>query len=152
LCEVFKWSAAEAATLLDSSVASINSSLQRARATLESLSGLDAMPLTEDDRQLVEDFVAAFETYYLHLMAALLRADVEFSMPPFELWLRGPEQVEAWLIGTGAVCRGSKLVATAANGGLAFACYHPDPTGGWAPWSILLLEVREGRISGWHNF
>lgn len=152
LCEVFKWSAAEAAALLETSVASINSSLQRARATLDSLSGLDAMPLTEDDRQLVDDFVTAFETYDLELMASLLRDDVEFSMPPFELWLRGPEQVEAWLVGTGAVCQGSKLVATAANGGVAFACYHPDPAGGWAPWSIQLLETRDGRISGWHNF
>lgn len=153
LCEVLKWSAAEAATLLETSVASINSALQRARATLDTLP-TDPKSLGDagDDRELLDRYVAAFENYDMNLMAAILRDDVEFSMPPFPLWLRGPAEVQSFLFGTGAVCQNSKLLLTAANGGAALACYHPGPDGALVPWSIQLLETDGEQITGWHNF
>jgi RNA polymerase sigma-70 factor (ECF subfamily) len=160
LCEVFRWPASEVAQLLETSVASVNSALQRARATLAELD-LDATPLPDalgpDERELLARFVDAFERYDISLLVTLLRDDVIQSMPPFAMWLRGPSSIEKWWLGPGAECRGSRLVPTAANGCAAFGQYRraetfEDPRGGHLPWGIHVIEVSGGGISSINTF
>ena len=162
LCEVLRWRAKEVAELLETSVASVNSALQRARATLDELALEDAeapaRPSDEDERRLLEQYLEAFAEYDIDRIVALLRYDVVFDMPPLPLWLRGPDQVGEFMLGQGAACRGSKLIAVRANGCPAFASYKPDPeTGDWSPWSLTVLELTgEGEgmpaVAGVHNF
>ncbi len=162
LREVLRWSAQEVADLLEASVASVNSALQRARATLDELALSDAdaptRPSEEDERRLLEQYLAAFAEYDIDRIVALLRYDVVFDMPPLPLWVRGPEQVGTFMLGQGAACRGSKLIATEANGCPAFAAYKPDPeSGAWLPWSLTVLEwdAKDGSapaVAGVHNF
>ncbi len=162
LREVLRWSAKEVADLLETSVASVNSALQRARATLDGLALEDAeapiRPDGEDEQRLLEQYLDAFADYDIDRIVALLRYDVAFDMPPLPLWIRGPEQVGRFMLGQGAACRGSKLIAVTANGCPAFAAYKPDPeSGDWLPWALTVLEmVREGddgpRVAGVRNF
>lgn len=156
LREVLHWQASEVAELLGTSVASVNSALQRARATLDEMNlDADAAPTTPDDeaaRALVDRYLDAFERYDVDEIVALLRADVEFSMPPFELWLEGPDQVAAWLRGQGAGCAGSRVIPVSANGTFAYGQYKPAPEGGHAPWALGVLEVQDGRITGITSF
>ncbi|MBS1886534.1 MAG: RNA polymerase subunit sigma-70 [Actinobacteria bacterium] len=162
LREVLRWSAKEVADVLDTSVASVNSALQRARATLEELDLDDAeapaRPSTEAESHLLEQYLEAFAEYDIDRIVALLRYDVVFDMPPLPLWIRGPEEVAAFMLGPGAACRGSKVIATSANGFPAFASYKPDPeSGAWLPWSLTLLEAEADgasspRVTGVHNF
>ena len=155
LREVLRWQATEVAELLDTSVASVNSALQRARATLSDLD-LDATdgPATVDDEQqdLLARYVDAFERYDMTALVSLLREDAEFSMPPFPLWVKGTDDIVAFMTGTGAKCEGSRVLATSANGGPAIAIYNPDGDGGFSPWAIVVVETSEGRISGLHHF
>jgi RNA polymerase sigma-70 factor (ECF subfamily) len=149
LREVLRWNAKEVAEMLETSVASVNSALQRARATLDELALEDAeapaRPSDEDERRLLEQYLEAFAEYDIDRIVALLRYDVVFDMPPLALWLRGPEQVGRFMLGQGAACRGSKLIAVAANGCPAFAVYKPDAdSGDWLPWSVTLLEPVAG--------
>ncbi|HEY9373243.1 sigma-70 family RNA polymerase sigma factor [Streptomyces sp.] len=151
LREVLAWKAAEVAELLGTSVASVNSALQRARATLAEQGpgegGSDtANPLDEEQQQLLERYVVAFEGYDMKALTALLHEDATMSMPPYDLWLRGHDDIVGWMLGVGEVCRGSKLVPTVANGSPAFAHYHPNPEGGFSPWALIVLELSEGRI------
>ncbi|HEX2118453.1 MAG TPA: sigma-70 family RNA polymerase sigma factor [Acidimicrobiales bacterium] len=153
LREVLRWQAAEVAELLDTTVASVNSALQRARATLSTLdTGADQAPITSDQQELLTRYVDAFERYDISSLVALLRDDVVMSMPPFDFWLSGPDQVAKWFVGEGKGCEGSRLVAVQANGMAAFASYKRDPQGGHAPWSIQVLEISGDRIVGHHNF
>ena len=149
LCEVLRWPAAEAAGLLDTSVASLNSALQRARATLSALPpGPHPGPLEDADGELLGRYVDAFERYDIEALVALLHADAVQSMPPFELWLRGAGDIGAWMVQPGpSGCRGSRLLPTRANGSPAFGQYRPDPGGGFRPWAIQVLEVSGGAIS-----
>jgi RNA polymerase sigma-70 factor (ECF subfamily) len=161
LREVLRWSAQEVADLLETSVASVNSALQRARATLDELALEDAdaptRPSEEDERRLLEQYLEAFAEYDIDRIVALLRYDVVFDMPPLPLWVRGPSDVAAFMLGPGAACRDSKLIATEANGCPAFAAYKPDPeSGAWLPWSLTLLEPDASgdgpAVAGVHNF
>jgi len=163
LREVLRWSAKEVADVLETSVASVNSALQRARATLDELDLEDAdaptRPSTEDEQRLLDQYLKAFAEYDLDRIVALLRYDVVFDMPPLPLWIVGPEEVGTFMLGQGAACRGSKLIATSANGLPAYAGYKPDPeSGAWLPWSVTLLEVEAAdgasapSITGVHNF
>jgi RNA polymerase sigma-70 factor (ECF subfamily) len=151
LCEVLRWQATEVAELLDSSVASVNSALQRARATLGdgtvSATG-SAPPLNDADRALLDRYVSAFERYDMEALTALIQEDASQSMPPYDLWLHGRDDIFAWWIGPGAACRGSRLVPTvAANGSPAFGQYKPSADGeGYEPWALQVLELSEGRI------
>jgi RNA polymerase sigma-70 factor (ECF subfamily) len=154
LREVLRWQATEVAELLDTTVASVNSALQRARATLDAVDTdrVVAPPTDAEQQELLARYVQAFESYDMTALVALLRDDVEFNMPPFRLWLQGPDEVVAFMLGQGAACRGSKLIPTEANGSPAFASYKPSPEGGLAPWSIQVLEITDGQIVGWTNF
>lgn len=153
LTDVLGWSAAEVSACLETSVAAVNSAVQRARATLASRDlGEPTVSLSEAQAELLEQYVAAFERYDADALAALLRDDVAFSMPPYALWLRGPDAVRAWLVGRGRGCRGSRLIGTAACGSPAFAQYRPAPNGGHAAWGLVVLELAEDRISGWTTF
>jgi RNA polymerase sigma-70 factor (ECF subfamily) len=149
LRDVLRWEASEVADLLDTSVASVNSALQRARATLETRgpSATDAPePLDEEQRELLDRYVDAFERYDIDTLTELLHEDATQSMPPYELWLRGRDDILGWWVGPGAGCRGSHLVATVANGSPAFAQYRPDGSGGYQPWALQVLELEQGRI------
>lgn len=154
LTEVLGWSAAEVAECLDTSVASVNSALQRARASLGKRGELapSERALTEPQAQLVSRFVEAFERYDVDTLASLLHQDVTFNMPPYSLWLRGPEAVRAWLNGRGAGCRGSRVVRTEACGSPAFAQYRPSPDGGHVPWALVVLELDGDCVTGWTSF
>jgi RNA polymerase sigma-70 factor, ECF subfamily len=156
LREVLAWSAAEVADLLDTSVASVNSALQRARATLASVQVADTdpiRPLDDDQQDLLARYLDAFERYDMDALAKLLHEDASLSMPPLSLWLRGPEQIRAWMLGTGSGCRGSRLIPTAANGTPAFGQYRPSgPNGEHEPWALLILEISDGRILGVNSF
>ncbi len=151
LCEVLRWQATEVAELLDSSVASVNSALQRARATLADGkvdSTVASPPLDEADRALLERYVAAFERYDMEELTSLIQEDATQSMPPFDLWLHGRDDILEWWFGPGLGCRGSRLVPTvAANGSPAYGQYKPSPSGdGYEPWALQVVELSEGRI------
>ncbi|WP_437964143.1 sigma-70 family RNA polymerase sigma factor [Sorangium sp. So ce260] len=153
LTEVLGWSAAEVADSLNTSVASINSALQRARATLASRDLGDArVSLPETQSALVDRYVTAFERYDVDALTTLLHQDATLSMPPYTLWLRGPEAIRAWLLGRGAGCRGSRLVPTAACGAPAFAQYRPAPEGGHRAWALIVLDIAGDRIASMTSF
>jgi RNA polymerase sigma-70 factor (ECF subfamily) len=155
LAEVLGWSATEIADALETSVAAVNSALQRARATLAD----DAPPetavgrLTPVQETLLARYVDAFERYDVDALAALLREDATLSMPPFTLWLRGPAAIKTWFLGRGIGCRGSRLVPTRANGLPAFGQYRPGERGQpHRPWSLVVLELSGDRIAAMNHF
>jgi RNA polymerase sigma-70 factor (ECF subfamily) len=155
LREVLAWSAQEAAELLDTSVASVNSALQRARATIATAEVTADVhdPLDGDQQALLTSYVKAFEAYDLEALTTLLHDDATLSMPPLPLWLRGQDDIAAWMAGTGNGCRGSRLVPVVANGLPAFGQYRPSQTGaGHDPWALIVLEISAGRIAGVNNF
>ena len=149
LCEVLRWKASEVAELLETSVASVNSALQRARATLETSDvGADRAPLDEADRELLSRYVAAFEAYDIEALTSLIHEDATQSMPPYDMWLSGRDDIFEWWLGPGIGCRGSRVIPTvAANGSPAFGQYKPSESGsGFDPWALQVLEVSDGRI------
>ncbi len=154
LREVLRWQATEVADLLDSSVASVNSALQRARATMATcdLTELDPTDGDPEQQALLARYVDAFERYDIESLVRLLRADVEFSMPPYDMWLQGREDVAGWLLGQGIGCKGSRLVPTAANGCPAFGSYRLARPGLHEPFSLVVVEISGGTISGLVNF
>jgi RNA polymerase sigma-70 factor (ECF subfamily) len=151
LREVLHWRAAEVAELLDTTVASVNSALQRARATLEGI-GVDpdapAKPLDSGSEELLARYVDAFERYDMSALTALLHEDATWNMPPYDLWLRTHQDVVKWCLGPGIGCRGSRLVPVQVNGSPGYAQYKPAPDGGLEPWSIQVLELDGDRIAG----
>jgi RNA polymerase sigma-70 factor (ECF subfamily) len=153
LTEVLGWSAQEVAECLDTSAASINSALQRARATLATRDMGEQAPLSEAQTKLVARYVDAFERYDVDELTSLLREDATLSMPPFTLWLQGHESIHRWLGGRGSGCRGSKLVPTSANGLPAFGQYRPGAPGRpRQPWALLVLELSGDRIARLNSF
>ena len=149
LVEVLGWSAAEVAEGLEMTVAAVNSALQRARATLAARNASPtSSALSAEEHALVNRYVSAFERYDVDALAALMHEDATMSMPPFSLWLQGPEAVSAWMLGRGSGCRGSRLIQSAANGLPAFAQYRPSPEGGHVPWALVVLEIERGAIAG----
>src|SRR5690348_1509579 len=151
LCEVLRWKASEVAELLETSTASVNSALQRARATLEA-SDLDITEapaeVDEANEELLARYVAAFEAYDMEALTALIHEDATQSMPPYDLWLTGRDDIFTWWFGPGIGCKGSKVLPLqTANGSPAFAQYKPAENGdGWEPWAVQVLEVEDGKI------
>jgi len=153
LTEVLGLSATEVAETLDTTVAAVNSALQRARATLAARD-LQRLPaaLPKEESKLLTRYVEAFERYDVDELTALLHEDATLSMPPYTLWLRGRDSIRTWLLGRGAGCRGSRLVPASANGLPAFGQYRPAPDGGHRRWALVVLELSGDRISSWNSF
>jgi RNA polymerase sigma-70 factor, ECF subfamily len=151
LSEVLQWKASEVAELLNTTVASVNSALQRARATLETNKvSTEAKPsIDQADAELLARYVEAFERYDIDALTSLIQEDATQSMPPFDLWLRGRDDIFAWWLGPGIGCRGSRVIpTTAANGAPAFGQYKPSASGsGYDPWALQVLEIADGRIA-----
>ena len=147
LCEVLRWQATEVAELLDTSVPSVNSALQRARATIAATDTgvVSAQPV---DRELLERYVKAFEAYDIDALTSLIHEDATQSMPPYDMWLSGRDDIFAWWFGPGIGCRGSRVIPTvSANGSPAFGQYKPSPDGGYEPWALQVLELSDGGIA-----
>ena len=149
LCEVLRWQASEVAELLDTSVASVNSALQRARATLaETDAAATTDELDDAGRALLERYVAAFERYDIDALTSLIQEDAKQSMPPYDLWLSGRENIFTWWLGPGIGCKGSRVIpAGFANGSPAFGQYKPSDEGGYEPWALQVVELSAGGIS-----
>jgi RNA polymerase sigma-70 factor (ECF subfamily) len=154
LAEVLGWPASEIASALETTVPAVNSALQRARAALAGAAPPEVAPaLTPEQEALLGRYVDAFERYDVDALAALLREDVTLSMPPYTLWLKGPEAIKAWFLGRGIGCRGSRLMPTAANGLPAFGQYRPGGPGEpHRPWSLVVLEISGDRIAAMNHF
>jgi RNA polymerase sigma-70 factor (ECF subfamily) len=158
LREVLAWRASEVAELLDTSVASVNSALQRARATLAERDDKAARaavsdPLDGEQQKLLERYVAAFEGYDMTALTALLHEDAVMTMPPFDLWLTGHEDITGFMTTLGSACEGSRLLPVRVNGLPGFAQYKPDPeSGGHTAWAVQVLEISDGRLTGFHFF
>jgi len=149
LREVLRWPAADVAELLDTTVAAVNSALQRARATLDADDRAPHVTVDDEgDRALLDRYVEAFEAFDLDRLVGLLHDDATHSMPPWPLWLRGPEEWKRWNLGPGAECEGSRLLPVAVNGTRGFAQYRPSGPGGrHEPWAVHLIEIVDGKIS-----
>jgi RNA polymerase sigma-70 factor (ECF subfamily) len=156
LREVLCWPAADVAELLDTTVASVNSALQRARATLAERDvepGGQHEELGEAERDLLARYVQAFERYDIETLVTLLHEDASISMPPYPMWLRGREDLKGWYLGYGIGCKGSRLLPLEVSGSPAFAQYRPSGPGGrHEPWSIQVVEIRSGRVAHIHHF
>ncbi|MBP2371188.1 sigma-70 family RNA polymerase sigma factor [Pseudonocardia parietis] len=155
LREVLCWKAAEVAELLESTVASVNSALQRARATLQEHGVTETAPGTTPamdpaQTELLMRYMAAFEAFDMEALTALLHEDVEQNMPPLELWFRGREDVIAWMAtGPGQGCRGSRVAPVEINGTVGFAQWKPSgPDGEFEAWGIQALRIEDGRVTG----
>jgi RNA polymerase sigma-70 factor, ECF subfamily len=150
LCEVLQWKATEVAELLETTTASVNSALQRARATLDTAKPSSSEPASElkaTDRELLARYVKAFEAYDIEALTALIHDDAIQSMPPYDMWLEGRDDIFEWWFGPGIGCQGSRVIPTmTANGSAAFGQYKPSADGGYEPWALQVVELRDGKI------
>src|SRR4051794_5838245 len=148
LREVLQWHADEVAQLLGTTVASVNSALQRARATMaeRNLDELDASGRADNvDGDLLARYVRAFEAYDIEALVALLSSDGSISMPPWAMWMTGHDNLKKWYVGGGQACRGSRMQALTVNAQPAFAHWKPSDDGTHLrQWAIQVLDVRDG--------
>ncbi|WP_037636163.1 sigma-70 family RNA polymerase sigma factor [Streptomyces exfoliatus] len=152
LRDVLGFSAREVADLHGSTVASVNSALQRARATLAdrraSIGGLGSPAPEGVRRVLAERYATAFSRYDVEELNMLLHVDATLSLPPYAKWMRGVADIRSWLAGPAVGCRGSRLVPTVANGSPAFGQYRPCADGaGYEPWALQVVEFSGDRIA-----
>jgi len=152
LCEVLRWKASEVAELLDTSVASVNSALQRARATIDErdIAETDAVvPMDPEQREMLARYVDAFQRYDVDALTAVIREDASQSMPPYDMWLSGRDDILTWFHGPGIGCAGSRLIPVEmANGSVAFGQYKPSEAGsGYDPWAVQVLEFVGGKVA-----
>ncbi len=155
LREVLRWQASEVADLLDTTVASVNSALQRARATLAERAPAEtdvADPLDGEQQRLLARYLEAFEAYDVDRLVQLLHEDAIQTMPPYEMWLQGRDQIARWYLGPGIGCRGSRVVPVVASGAPGFAQYRPTEDGRHRAWAIQVLDIADGRVAGIHAF
>ncbi len=150
LREVLQLPAAEVADLLETTPASVNSAMQRARATIEArVSGpsqqseLAALG-DEGVRRLVDEFMQAWETADVDRISAVLADDVRFTMPPLPAWFDGREMVLRFITER-LFATPWRLHPTTINGQPGFAC-EQYADGAWRPGSVTVLSVRDGRI------
>lgn len=150
LTQVLNFSAAEAAEMLDMSVAAVNSALQRARATLDARNpAVTPRELSNEQTRLVTRYMEAFEQYDIEALKTLLHEEATHSMPPYDLWLRGPESITTWMVTAGIGCKGSRLLPVNACGTPAFAQYRQ---GGAQAWALITLDIQGDRIANVTNF
>jgi len=149
LTEVLGWPTAAVADTLETSVASVNSALQRARGKLAGFGELPegAAALTAAQSALLDRYVDAFERYDIDALVRLLHEDATLSMPPYRFWLRGHDNISRWMLGRGIDCRGSRLLPTWASGSPAFGQYRTT-----GPWALIVLELRGDRIAAMNSF
>jgi RNA polymerase sigma-70 factor (ECF subfamily) len=158
LSDVLGWSAVESARLLDSSVAAVNSALQRARMTLgERLTGSPsriAVPAGDAQRALLDRYVHAWEHTDVDALTALLKEDAVMSMPPWKQWYRGRTAIAAFFVRTGRPGGHAPflLVPTAANRQPAFAFYSRWQSPEWRFHSIQLLTLHDDTIAAMTSF
>ncbi len=151
LCEVLRWKAEEVANLLESSVASVTSAVQRARSKLKSVRREPGELLRTSDpvqRELLARYCDTFERHDIAALVALLREDATMSMPPFTWWIRGRDQIREAMLAPESTCAGARLVAVEANGSPAFWQTRPGPDGVHVPFALVLLDVHDGLITG----
>jgi RNA polymerase sigma-70 factor (ECF subfamily) len=149
LFEVLQWKASEIAELLETSVPSVNSALQRARSTLGATRPRPgaAIELGSAGRELLARYVKAFEAYDMAALTDLIHEDAIQSMPPYDLWLQGRDDIFRWWFGPGIGCAGSRVVPTSgANGMPAFGQYKPAPGGGYQAWALQVVDLRDGLV------
>src|SRR3954454_1418046 len=154
LREVLRWQASEVAELLGMTTVSVNSALQRARATIDELDidGSGGVTLTGEEQDLLTRYVDYFERYDIENLVALIAEDAEFTMPPLPLWIRGTDDIARFYVGAGAACEDSRMIATFANGCAAFGAYKHAENGVREPWALQVIETRGGKITGLHHF
>jgi RNA polymerase sigma-70 factor, ECF subfamily len=153
LSEVLRWQATEVAELLDTTVAAVNSALQRSRATLATVNISDPpQPMDAGQQDLLARYVDAFQRYDVETIVTLLHDDAVQTMPPYAMWLQGADHIGQWMLGPGIECEGSILLPTTANGCPAFGQYRVDPEGGHKPWALQVIEISGDRISGLNVF
>ncbi|PZG01769.1 sigma-70 family RNA polymerase sigma factor [Micromonospora deserti] len=151
LRDVLCWRAEEVARLLDTTVASVTSALQRARSTLKTVDRTSGEPFRPSDpaqRELLTRYCGAFERHDIPALVALLHEDATMSMPPFRWWLRGRDQIRQALLDPEASCAGARLVPAAVNGSPAFWQLRPRPDGRYEPFGLVLLDVSHCSIIG----
>ena len=149
LRDVLAFSARESADIVGTSVAAVNSALQRARASLAEARPEPGEVLDSDDhaqRELLRRYVDAFESHDVGELTAVLRDDAVMSMPPFGWWVRGGAMIAA-LATSSEACAGDRLVPTAINGAPGFGQYRPGTDGGLRPFALLLVEVRGMQVA-----
>lgn len=154
LRDVLRWKAEEVATLLDTSTDAVNSSLRRARAGMDR-ADLDAAPAQprELDLKLLDRYVEAFERYDVDALVTLLAEDATLTMPPFELWLQGVDDITRFLAAMRSEGGRDRAVTLAANGCPALAVYRPNADSGQLDaFGIQVLECAGGRIVAMHAF
>jgi RNA polymerase sigma-70 factor, ECF subfamily len=149
LREVLRWKASEVAELLDTSVQSVNSALQRARATLADRNLTTTRePHDPKEQELLARYVDAFERFDVDAIVDLLHHDATFMMPPFPMWMRGASEYATFLQHDGSGCEASRLAPLQANGAPGFAQWKASPDGGYDAWAIHVLNISDGRIAG----
>ncbi|MFI9151442.1 sigma-70 family RNA polymerase sigma factor [Streptomyces sp. NPDC053367] len=155
LREVMGFSAKEVAELHECSVASVNSALQRARATLAARRASDgetaAEPAGTVRSALARRYAAAFSRFDMEELGMLLHVDATLSLPPYTVWIRGASDIRAWWTGPAVGCRGSRLVPVTANGSPAFGQYRPAGET-YEPWALQVLDLRGDRIAAIHAY
>lgn len=152
LNDVLDFSSAETASALSLSVSAVNSALQRARDTMGKPIDTTSHNLTPSQEAVVSNYLEAFERYDIPAITSMLRADVTFCMPPYSLWLKGPEAVSSWMQTFGSGCRGSRLLPARVSASPAFAQFRPDPAGGYKAWGMIVLELAGDRIASVTTF
>jgi len=153
--EVLGYSASEAAEMLDKSVASINSALQRARASVtERVPGQSQQATLRSLgdtalRDLVQRYVAAWESSDVGAFVAMLAEDATFAMPPLASWYRGLEDIETWARASSMNGEWKwRAVPTSANGQPALAFYSWDAQeGAYLPFALNVLSFRGEKVS-----
>jgi len=151
LREVLGFSAAEVADLLDTSAASVNSALQRARKAVDSTAETQQTILGDlgDDSisELVERWANAWEAADVDTIVSMLAEDARFSMPPWPEWYHGHDAIRRFLV-DGPLTTRWRFVPTTANGQLAFGTYMwKDEAGAFVPGGLDVLTIRDGRVA-----
>lgn len=149
--DVLAWQASEVAAALGMSTVGVNSTLQRARASLGRLVP-DEPPQPLDDehtRELLEGYCAAFEAYDVERIVELLTADVVWEMPPYTGWYQGATQIGDLIRNNCPAEKAGdmKLLATSANGQPAYAVYMRGPDGVHRPFQIQQLTLGAGGVT-----